>query len=130
MKYFKIPAFVALALILGIIGLSTVFSDLGSGESWGMRTLIADIFFFLSGAVIGFFNPKLWMISGLIAWEGVLMGGFLTLIALRRHGAGAFSAQESPYISVGLMMLFGPIILALLGGFMGRMIREKRAEMA
>lgn len=127
MKYFKTAAFLFLAFLIGIVGLSLVFSDMGSGESWGVRTLIATAFFFFSGVLIGFFNPKLWMISGVTAWGGVLMGGFLTLMAFRKHGADAFNAQEPPYIFVGVMMLILPITLALMGGFLGKILTRFRA---
>jgi hypothetical protein len=63
-----------LALALGFFGLSLLFSDLGPGETWASRLTITAVFYFVSGLVVGYVNPKLWMIAGIIAWGSVLLG--------------------------------------------------------
>lgn len=117
--------FVIIALLLGFIGLNFVFSDLSSSESWISRVLIASLFFFLSGLGIGFFNSKAWLISGLTAWGGILMGIFIVFGAIRKYGSDAFGAQEPPYISAGLIMLLLPLGLALAGGYVGKSLGKK-----
>ncbi len=124
----KNPFSVALALLLGVFGLALVFSDLGSSEAWQERVFVATLFFFLCGLGIGFFNPELWIIAGLSAWGGILMGGFIVLMAIARYGSAAFDAQEPPYISAGLIMLFIPLGLTLIGGYIGRLLSQMRKE--
>lgn len=125
--------FSVLALLFGFFGLALVFSDLGPGESWVVRILVATLFFLISGALIGFLNPNLWMISGLTAWGGLLIGGFITWGAIRRYDRGdAASAQEPTNISAGLIMLFLPLTLSLIGGYIGgyigKRLRQRRTN--
>ena len=124
----KNPAVAILALTLGFFGLALVFSDSGASEEWLVRVLVAALFFFLSGLGIGFINPELWIIAGLSAWGGILMGGFIVLMALGRYGSAAFDAQEPPYISAGLTMLFVPLGLTLIGGYIGKLLSQMRKE--
>ncbi len=118
--------FVILALVLGVVGLSMVFSNLGPGESETSRVFVAVLFFFLCGLGIGYFNPRAWIISGLSAWGGLLFGLFLTVSAVSKYGSYAFAAQQPPYISVGLLTLLLPVSLALLGGYVGSRLRRTR----
>jgi hypothetical protein len=120
-------AFSAFALILGFIGLSLVFSDIGAGESAASRIFVAASFFFLGGVGIGYFNSRAWIISGLTAWGSILFGAFLTLASIRKYGRDAFTVQEPPYLSAGLVILFVPLSLALLGGYIGKSLNNKRA---
>jgi len=124
----KTLAFVALAFILGGIGLSMVFSDIGADGSATGRVIVATIFFLICGLGIGYFNPRAWIISGLSAWGGVLFGAFLTLAAIRKYGSNAFAAQEPPYISFGLIILLVPLSLGLLGGYIGKSLSIRRAR--
>ena len=124
----KTLASAALAFIIGVIGVSLVFSDVGAGESATIRIIVAAILFLLCGLGIGYFNPRAWIISGLSAWGSTLFGAFLTFVAIRKYGSDAFAAQEPPYISAGLVMLLVPSCLALLGGYIGRRLSDKRAE--
>lgn len=122
----KTPAFAVLALLLGFFGLAFVFSDLSSGEAWLERVIVAALFFFLSGLGIGFFHPKWWIIAGLTAWGGIFLGGFIVLMAIGRYGSTAFDAQEPPYISAGLIILFVSLGLALIGGYIGKLLSRMR----
>lgn len=67
-------AVAALAIGLGFVGLSLLFSDLGPGESGLGRILLTGAFFFFSGLVIGYVAPRRWWLAGLTAWGGVLLG--------------------------------------------------------
>ena len=120
---------VVLAFILGIFGLALLFSDLSQGESGSNRVILAILFFFLCGLGIGFFNPKMWIISGLTAWGGILLGGFITLVALAKYGSNAFGAREPPFISAGLIMIFLPAALALTGGYIGKQLTQMRKNL-
>ena len=97
---------VIFAMLFGVFGLSLVFSDLGSGEAWWARVLVATFFFFFCGLAVGWFNPRFWIIAGLSAWGGILMGGLFVLASLSKYGTAAFDAQEPPYISASLIVLF------------------------
>jgi hypothetical protein len=124
----KNPAVAILALMLGFFGLALVFSDLGANERWLARVVVATLFFFLCGLGIGFLNPELWITAGLSAWGGILMGGFIVLMAIGRYGSAAFDAQEPPYISAGLTMLFIPLGLTLIGGYIGKLLSQMRKQ--
>ena len=118
--------FAVVALGLGVIGLSMTFSDIGRGESVTSRVTLAALFFFFCGFAIGCFNPRAWIVSGLSAWGSVLFGALLVLAAIGRYGSRAFSAQEPPYISAGLVLLLLPLGLSLLGGYAGKRLRNRR----
>lgn len=62
------------ALLLGFFGLSLLFSDLGPGETWVGRFVALAVLYVVSGLIIGYVNPKLWMLAGLTAWGAVLIG--------------------------------------------------------
>ncbi|MDI1241242.1 MAG: hypothetical protein PSX80_04910, partial [bacterium] len=113
MTHLQTPSAVLLALILGFFGLSLVFSDLGPNESWQIRLSIGVVYFFLCGLGFGFAFPNVWPLAALIAWGGLLFGGFLLLAALKKYGLEAFAAQEPPSISPGLVLLAAPLGLAL-----------------
>lgn len=114
------------AFILGIVGLMMTFSNTGKGESAVSRIITTIVFFLFCGVGIGYFNPRrrLWMISALMAWGSTLFGLLLTFDALRKYGAHAFSAQQPPYLSVGLMIMLLPFGLAILGGYVGSRLRK------
>lgn len=78
--------FAVIAIILGLIGFSLFFSDLGSQESEVNRIVIIVLFFFVSGLVIGYFNPRIWMLAGLTAWLCVLFGGGVLLRGATKQG--------------------------------------------
>ncbi len=55
------------------------------------------------------------------------MGTFLVFAAINRYGSNVFAAREPPYILAGLGILLLPLSVALLGGYVGRGLRDKRA---
>ncbi len=77
--------FAAIAIILGLIGFSLFFSDLGSQESEVSRIVTIVLFFFISGLVIGYFNPRIWILAGLTAWLCVLFPAFILLRGVTKH---------------------------------------------
>lgn len=111
-----------LAFLFGFGGWIFVFSDLGPGETWPARIAIASAYFLLTGGTIGFLHPRGWLIALLISWAAVLMGGFIIFIALIRYGTEAFAAAEPPYVTSGLVMVFGSLVMALFGGILGRLL--------
>lgn len=121
----KRQAVVLLAFLLGFGGLVFVFSDLGPGEGWPFRVAITAAYFFISGAFIGYAQPKTWAIALLVAWGGVLMGGFITLVAIVHYGREAFAATQPPFITSGLIILFGSVGATLLGAFFGKLLPRK-----
>lgn len=111
---------VVLAVLLGSVELVFVFSDPGPGMGWPLQVMIAAGLFFFSGAAIGYIHPEGWPIALLSAWGAVLLGGFIILMAMARYGREAFTAVEPPYISSGLMILFGSLGLTLFGSWLGK----------
>lgn len=114
---------VVVAVLLGFVGLIFVFSD--PAEGWLFRAIIATAFFFFTGAAIGFAYPGGWLIGMLTAWGGALMGGFIIIMALVRYGREAFHAIEPPYLTSGLIMLFGSLGLTFFGAFLGKLLRKQ-----
>ncbi|MCC7307074.1 MAG: hypothetical protein IT173_05895 [Acidobacteria bacterium] len=113
------------AIVLGFVGLVFVFSDPGPGEGWLFRVSITMAFYFLSGVGIGYMHPGGWLIAMLIAWGGVMMGGFIVLMAVARYGREAFNASEPPFVASGLIMLIGSLGLTFLGGFLGKSLPRR-----
>ncbi len=100
----KIAGFSIAALVVGLFGLSLFFSDLGPGETMFSRFATAVIIYFVAGLLIGFFNPKVWLLAGVVGWGGVILG----LSGLARG--------ENPVLSLLMVVLsLGP---SLLGGFL------------
>jgi hypothetical protein len=117
-------AFAGVAALLGAVGFMFLFSD--PREGWIVRVIASMVFFFFASVAIGYAHPGGWLIAMLISWGGVAMGGFITLMAFARYGAQAFDAVEPPFIISGLVMLFAPIALTLLGGFVGKQFSMSR----
>ncbi|MBK9154022.1 MAG: hypothetical protein IPM25_07370 [Chloracidobacterium sp.] len=117
---------VVIAILLGSVGLVFVFSD--PAEGWRLRVITATAFFFLTGAAIGYVHPRGWPIALLTAWGAVLMGGFITLVAAAHYGRGAFAATEPPFITSGLIMIFGSLGSTLLGALLGKLFARRRDQ--
>ncbi len=111
LRMVRIACFSIAALAIGFFGLSLFFSDLGTGESLSSRFVTAAILYFVVGFIIGFFNPGIWMLAGLVAWGGVVLG----LLGLTRAGDASLS-----FLMVTLSI--GP---ALLGGFLASFTAKK-----
>ncbi len=70
----RIVLFGLVALILGFVGVSLLFSDLGPGETMAGRIFITVMFFLVASFAISYFNPGYWWLGGLVSWGGVLFG--------------------------------------------------------
>ena len=116
------------ALILGILGLSFVFSDLGPTETLILRICLTTLFFFLSGIGIGYFHSNQWWLSSLTAFWSSLFGASFVVLAVLKKGSKVFVLQDPPYISFGLMILFLPLGLSLLGGYIGSLAAQNRVS--
>ena len=62
------------ALVLGFIGVSLLFSDLGPGETMTSRLITAIVFYLISGFAVSYLNPRFWLVGGVVSWGGVLFG--------------------------------------------------------
>ncbi|MFH1031856.1 MAG: hypothetical protein V1767_04785 [Chloroflexota bacterium] len=79
----RIVCFAIGELLLGLFGLSLFFSDPGPGETLLSRFVIAVVLYFTVGLITGFFNPRVWLLAGLVSWGGVMLG--LVGLARGRH---------------------------------------------
>ena len=105
--------------MLGFSGLSLLFSDLGPGETYVSRALIAGLFFFLASLFIGYFNPSRWWLSGLVAWGGVFLG-IGALLGSPGKGAKEF------LLSLGVLVL--PLGISLFGGKRGAKLNKRKYD--
>ena len=100
----RIAGFSITALVVGFFGLSLFFSDLGPGETLFSRSVTAVILYFAVGLIIGFFNPKVWILAGLVSWGGVILG----VLGLAR-------GEDAGLSLLMVVLSLGP---SLLGGFL------------
>ena len=106
LKATHLTAWVLVTLVLGLFGLFIAF-----GESFFLSNFATPMFILVSGVIIGYFNQKLWVLSGFAGWGGVLLTS-TNLIG------GAIAVN----IAAGLFIFsIGP---ALLGGYLGKEIRK------
>jgi hypothetical protein len=116
-----------LALAAGFCGITFVFSDLGPGESWASRFVVTAGFNLLCGFAIGFFFPKYWLVAPVSSWGSVLFGLLYMQGALLQ--AEGYQPDpdptDPPYIVFALLVLLGPPLLSLAGGFAGRLIGRR-----
>jgi hypothetical protein len=116
------------ALAFGGLGYALAVFDLGLGESWPVRAVAAALFFFLGGFGFGYFNPDGWLIAGLTAWGCVYLG-VLSVVAALNSSENVSAVRFEPPVYVGLILLFAPLGLALLGGYLGKNLKlRRRAE--
>ena len=98
-------------MAIGFFSITLFFSDLGPGETLFSRFVIAVILYLVVGLIIGFFNPKAWMLAGLVSWGAVMLG----LIGLVR-------GEDVSYSFLMVVFSLGP---SLLGGLLGSYSRKK-----
>ncbi len=81
MKELKAIIVFALIIIVSIFQVSSLFSDLGPGETFFVRFFIAALVLIIAGMIIGYLYPKRWYLAGLTACAPVIVGIliFLTL---------------------------------------------------
>ncbi len=121
-------AFFSFALLLGIAGwgflfpphgpgISAILPEFSSEVTVTIYILVAALFFFLSGALIGFLNPNQWGISSVIAWPGMMIGGLEILATIRRN-----MDYDPNALSLGsaFLLLTAPMAIAIVGGHVGK----------
>ncbi len=121
-KALKITGFSLLALGLGWIGLHLFWFSMSLGFTAALA--ISATYFLICGGVIGCFNPKVWYISGLMSWVGIVL-----VITSVRH-----SNLENPgyeFKLSGFLMLLSNLSLpnlipSFIGGYIGRVIYRRR----
>lgn len=78
---------VVLVLVLGVVGLSAVFSDPGPGESMLARAMFVAAAYLLGCGAIGAMLDRHWWFAGLAAWGPVVLG-VGSAMALARSTSG------------------------------------------
>lgn len=109
----------AIVLLVGLLGLSMFFADLGPGETLTSRLTQAALLFFLSGALIGYLHNRTWMLAGLVAWGPVL----LSLVRLPSAVIGGIPVSGLAELFAFLLL---PLGLALAGGYLGALLANRR----
>jgi hypothetical protein len=94
-------------MLLGFAGIFFFFSDLGPDETMAGRVLIATVYYFVSGVIVGFMATPTWWLSAGVAWDTVLLG----LIALLN---GVAASNE--WIEL-LIIIVVPVVAAVSGGY-------------
>ncbi len=112
---------VLLALVVGVIALPFVFSDLGPEETVARRVALAGGVFFVGGVLSGALASRRWPVSGLCAWTPFGMGLFMLVSKLTVRG-------EMPYWSAIGTFLLAPLIVAVIGGFVGSRLASRIAK--
>ncbi len=112
MKILRIVISIIIALGVGFIGLSLLFSDLGPAETIQQRLYITEGIYFAAGLAVGLITPEWWWLAGITAWGGVLLAI-----------GGLFGGTD-----IRLALIFGvaSLIPTFLGGFLGAQIRKRR----
>jgi len=63
--------FAIVALVVpGMFGLGWLVTDLGHGENYAARLVMAGLLYLIWGLVTGYFNPRLWLVAGVVVWAG------------------------------------------------------------
>lgn len=102
-----------IVLIVGVVGLSAVFSDLGPGEVLAVRILWVSAVLVVGGVLIGLLLDRRWYLAVAESWGPVLWGALLLLFTLRG------SDHRGPgWVVLALCLLAAPAA-ALFGGFLG-----------
>jgi hypothetical protein len=107
----RILAVAVLALALGFVGLSLLFSDLGPGEGIGQRTALTAGVYALAGLLVGLLSRGSWPLVALTAWAAAL----LLPVAL----------ANGPPLEVARLLL-ATVGAALLGGWLAVRLRRGR----
>jgi hypothetical protein len=78
--------------------------------------------YFVIGIAIGFLNPRLWPVAGVLAWVAVIDALYNL----------AYAATDPTYprgaVTVALLVLIAPLVAALTGGYAGRTFAMRRGR--
>jgi hypothetical protein len=96
---------ILIVIAAGIIGLALVFTDIGPGRTGVARIAVGAVFFLIAGALVG------WLASG----------------GRPMRWAAWISATDPASGDWGLALtfLFGPLVCALLGGWVGGRLHHR-----
>lgn len=121
-KFLKGALVAAIVLLAGLIGLALVFTDVGPSDTLVGRTMAGALFFVLAGLLLGLMNPRgrVWLLSGLAAWGMAALG----VVGV----AASISDPASGDLGLALAFVAGPLICALIGGFVGSRLARARLE--
>ncbi len=108
-----------IAILAGIVELAASFSDLGPGESLGVRIAAVGAITILGGLLFALALPRAWVLGVLTSWGPVLLGALLLVQLLRGR------APAQAWLGVGLFLAGAPV-LALAGSALGRAIVRRR----
>jgi peptidoglycan/LPS O-acetylase OafA/YrhL len=104
---------ILIVIAAGIIGLALVFTDIGPGRTGVARIAVGAVFFLIAGALVGWLasggRPMRW--AGATAWGMILLGIVGSWISATDPASGDWG--------LALTFLFGPLVCALLGGWVG-----------
>jgi hypothetical protein len=107
LKTVNLLCWVSFAIFLGFIGLFMLYP----GTSAFVQ-LPALAFVYFSGIGIGYFNPRIWIISGLVGWGGTV----LAIISILGHVVP---------VSEIAVLLISSVGLSLFGGLLGKQSRQQ-----
>lgn len=105
--------FLLYSFLIGVIGLSLLFSDLGPGESGISRAFTIGIVYLISSLPIGYVLPKHWKRAGYLSWSSLLLFFFAFLGSL----------PEGLQRTLSTLTLLTPLFVTLLGGYIGSYLR-------
>ncbi len=118
----KLVAFGVFALVVGFFQLAFSISDLGRGETIASRLITAGALSVLSGLVIGYFNPRAWLLAGLAAWAtGPL--GIAVLVSSLVSGLSISGLSTRTFSWTSVLWLMHPWV-ELLSSYFAARLRE------
>jgi len=110
------------ALVAGWIGLSGLFSDIGSNETVAERVAIISIAYIIGCGLMGALLQKKWYISVIAAWGPLLISIIMLVVYFFNLGT---PADTKLFIPFWLSVLIGFPILSLAFGYMGAWLFRK-----
>src|SRR6266576_4292957 len=112
-------AFVALALLFGVVAFVPLFGALFTG-TLDIVVGLALVLYYVLGAVIGYFS-RIWWSSALLAWPCVLF-------SVNNLAVAPSDPAVQQGLPVAVVVLVVPLALALGGGYLGKILAERRSR--
>jgi hypothetical protein len=109
--------FILYALVFGFLGFTLMFMGLPIDNSF-LRLFLLIVFYFLIALPIGYFDHRWWPISGLLAWNPLLVGLLGLLFGFEKRPLGE-------YFMIFLVFAL-PLGISLGGGWFGAKLWRKR----